>query len=452
MDSVFILVVSAILAAVPLGFSLVKGKLDLFSPPAIFGFGFTASYGLKAFLMTRDSNIWITYPDKTTDLSFFMGSFLVSCGGLIAFYCGYYAPRIIPRKAFPDFSFSDINHQVNRLLSNILVGLGLVSIALLLYFIRFDIRGLITIEFASVVRYAAMEAWDEYPMLFHIPIWIGFFTLMSVHSTLFLANGKLQGAQKIQLICIIATSSLVLVALGSRALLLTLVLSLLIYRHYYVKRIGVIPQMVALLLLVILGGYFGVIQKIDSQIGLTAIELEFPDNILYRLSSSYEQFEVFLNVVSINPPLDWGGTIFEDICYTYIPRAIWPDKPLDFGFVRAQNVVFWDYWQMSRATTYPIGVLGELFFNFGYAGIFIGMLFLGALLNRMWECSKELSSPYPAIFSVFLASFLAPHRTFGTVLMTVMLYFVFGYFVLSLGRIRGVMHSLRTDTSKPTSH
>jgi len=425
MDSVLIASITILLALIPVGISLWKGKLDFFSPASIFAFGFSASYGMKASLLSLDSPIWITYADKTHDLSFLGAGFVIVCGALLAFYVGYYGAPL-PSIAFPRLSLSRFDAKVIRNLSNLFVILGVLSVSMLMYLIRIDLTRLFNIEFWSETRTAAMLAWETNALLFQFPVWIGFFALVSIHSTSHLL--KLQGERPSKRPSVwlpVVAPALVLAALGSRAMLLAFFLSLFLYRHYYVKRIGTVMQVTLLMVIVLLGAYFGIIQKIDQTIGKAALELPFPTNVFFRLSSSYEQFETFLATVKVAPPLQWGSTFFEDLFYTYIPRAIWPEKPRAFGFLRAQNVVFLHYWEGSRATTYPIGVVGELYLNFGYVGIFGGLLFLGALLRTIGRLAERESSLYPAIFVIMVATFLAPHRTFGTQLLALMLCLVF---------------------------
>jgi hypothetical protein len=77
---------------------------------------------------------------------------------------------------------------------------------------------------------------------------------------------------------------------------------------------------------------------------------------------------------------------------------------------------------MSTVTTYPIGVLGELFLNFGYFGIVAGMFFLGSLLKLLQRRAfQHRRSLYPAVFCFVTAIFIGPHRAFGTLLMMLLL-------------------------------
>jgi hypothetical protein len=294
-----------------------------------------------------------------------------------------------------------------------------------------------SIQFAQDLRTTMMGAWAAHPLFYNFPVWAGFFALAAVHSHLALQRSPGKEAPPkgpLVIVVILTFSAISLALLGSRALFLSFLLSLLLYRHYYFRPLRPWMQAFLLVTLVLVGGYFGIIQKIDTVVGKTAQELPFPYNIAYRLSSSYEQFENLLNVINLNPPLEWGRTFIEDIFVPFIPRSVWPEKPLVYGMLRAQNVLFEDYWHESTDTTYPIGILAELYLNFGMVGIFGGMFGIGAVLARM-RVAATMESPYAAILCVLAGTFISPQRTFGSILMSICLYMFYYWGVSTLTRL-----------------
>lgn len=72
-----------------------------------------------------------------------------------------------------------------------------------------------------------------------------------------------------------------------------------------------------------------------------------------------------------------------------IPRALWPDKP-----TVTQGVWFTEYIGFPAHAGQPtlslgITATGELYWNFGFVGILIGMLTIGALLGMLWRLAVE---------------------------------------------------------------
>jgi oligosaccharide repeat unit polymerase len=425
--SPLILVVSLALALVPVYVSALKQRPDLLGAASIFAFGYTASYGFKAALINHRPDLYVTYPEKFAAYADFDYRFVIFWPwlGLIMFYLGYLTAPGWGRYLFPSVHLSRVSIRVVRAVFLIFVLFGLTSVLLLLFLIRGQLAG-ISLSVAGIgqLRNLLMESWERYPGFFHFPVYTGFFGLAALHLSYMIAKDRSNGRRpsKALFALILLSSMATLLIVGSRALLLSFVLSLLFYRHHFVKRIRFASQLTVLGFLVLAGGYLGIIQKSGEPEGLNARALDFPWNVIYRLAGSYEQYETLLYTIGIDPPKEFGRTIFEDVFVTYFPRRIWPDKPREFGFIRAQNVIFNDYWQMSRVTTYPIGVLGELFLNFGYFGIVAGMFFMGWLLKLLQRRAfQHPRSLYPAAFCFVTAVFIAPHRTFGTTLLTMLL-------------------------------
>lgn len=88
----------------------------------------------------------------------------------------------------------------------------------------------------------------------------------------------------------------------------------------------------------------------------------------------------------------FGSTWFEDIVYTYMPRALVPDKPLLFGTTRAQAIVAPSITnnQIDLISTFPIGIYGEAYLNFGIPGVLIILFLLGMMLKFIFNRCLQL--------------------------------------------------------------
>jgi hypothetical protein len=111
----------------------------------------------------------------------------------------------------------------------------------------------------------------------------------------------------------------------------------------------------------------------------------------------------------------WGQTLVEDAFITYIPRVLVPSKPDVYGIVRAEHDVFGEVGQENA--TFPPGLLGEGFVNFGLLGIPLFAMSLGLLLRaaHAWAVAAR-SAPAVLIFGAFIGSQAGVMRGLGHVL------------------------------------
>ena len=83
-----------------------------------------------------------------------------------------------------------------------------------------------------------------------------------------------------------------------------------------------------------------------------------------------------------------GGTM-SYVFYMFVPRILWPDKP-----VVSRGSWFTYYLGLADSpawagTSTGESAQGELYWNFGLAGVIIGMLVIGSLLGALWRLAGE---------------------------------------------------------------
>lgn len=87
-----------------------------------------------------------------------------------------------------------------------------------------------------------------------------------------------------------------------------------------------------------------------------------------------------------------GATLLY-VIYSFIPRAIWPDKPqISTGQLFNREFGL----SQSRLTFVPSTFLGELYWNFGYGAVVIGMAVIGGMfgiIGSMARSLPEMTSP-----------------------------------------------------------
>ena len=89
-----------------------------------------------------------------------------------------------------------------------------------------------------------------------------------------------------------------------------------------------------------------------------------------------------------------GGWTLSHLFLAYIPRAIWPGKPQ-----LAIGIWITEHFGSGPGVPSHTGPswIGELYRNFGYWGIIVGMLVIGVLFRLVHELFFRRSSTIPAI-------------------------------------------------------
>ena len=138
----------------------------------------------------------------------------------------------------------------------------------------------------------------------------------------------------------------------------------------------------------------------------------------------------------------WSGETYLPLLTKFIPRMFWPEKPLeDFGNQFGHRYGF----LLNSNTQMSINIpwLPELFANFGWYGLIIGMPFFGfliAVLEHFFSSSRlgELESVIgiTIISPVFFqdSNFSNMMGNIPLLVLTLWIYFRFGHWVISWAR------------------
>ena len=78
-----------------------------------------------------------------------------------------------------------------------------------------------------------------------------------------------------------------------------------------------------------------------------------------------------------------GGRGFAYLAWAAIPRLLWPDKPLVSRGEWFTSEIGFSMNEEASTTSTGMTSPGELYWNFGWAGVVIGMAFLGYLISRL---------------------------------------------------------------------
>ena len=149
---------------------------------------------------------------------------------------------------------------------------------------------------------------------------------------------------------------------GSRLGVLVIAVSCAAVIHYRVRRL---PFSFLLPAAVILAG-LGILQAfLRHSAHLHSVLSPFA-----TLSLTVDGFGQLVNALGRVHTYQWGRTLLEDLGLTYMPRALWPHKPLLFGVVRAQQAVMPGLFADTGngVSTYPVGLVAEGYVNFAVFG------------------------------------------------------------------------------------
>jgi peptidoglycan/LPS O-acetylase OafA/YrhL len=98
------------------------------------------------------------------------------------------------------------------------------------------------------------------------------------------------------------------------------------------------------------------------------------------------------------------GSTLAAVPLAFVPRALWPEKPLPLD----QQVTEVLYPGVPAGGS-PVGMQGELLWNFGLAGVVLGALIIGALMGLLARARRRIRGPGGyALYAVAIASVVAP--------------------------------------------
>ncbi len=169
----------------------------------------------------------------------------------------------------------------------------------------------------------------------------------------------------------------------------------------------------------------------------------FEPERLYKMTVRGNQGHIIgriFNYVPKHEPYAKGETISTAILASFIPRLVWPSKPISGG--KEKTCRFMGECG-KRDYAYNLGQLGEAYVNFGKAGGAITMFFYGLLINYFLSRVRRKSFNIPSLIlwsPLFFYSFLSLETDFLTSLNTflkgIIFYLIIRYFLLLLFRIK----------------
>ena len=170
----------------------------------------------------------------------------------------------------------------------------------------------------------------------------------------------------------------ILLAFGGRARVLSMWITLIILRHYLIKRLSLKGILGVIGLAIIFLFLFSLLLRGDSG--------EAFKHTNYLLSGEYfGGIAPFMHILKHIPkelgPY-WGQT-FASLIFFPIPRALWPDKPVVAGTLILQPFF------PNQPGAVGVPLIAELYLNFLLPGIVIGMFLFGVISRALYAYLKK---------------------------------------------------------------
>ncbi|MDT3719477.1 O-antigen polysaccharide polymerase Wzy [Pseudomonas oryzihabitans] len=178
---------------------------------------------------------------------------------------------------------------------------------------------------------------------------------------------------------------------GQKSTLFISLLSLIVVRHYRVKRINLaraallgFVMFVSLMIYHVFKqeylatGKFFFIKKDEG------VFISFLSFMATQFTGNLMQLQTMTVLIDAMPErLPWqNGSTLLMIALILVPSAFFPGKPLTAAGVF--TTAFWPNKWLMEGTTLPPGVFGEVYMNFGAVGVLLGGILLGIVWGRLY--------------------------------------------------------------------
>ena len=396
-DNLWVPVAMAVLglaAFVPAWTARMRGRLDYFEPVHVIGLLYFVEFGLGA--------LWtVEHPEIAYDIHLvpYVPRAALYCAlGYLCFLGGYYLPwrgRTAPRTL-----------ETVPVGSGFFVAIG--GIGAMGYVAQAQIiESVIVGSKLSLVTTTMAQL---------SPLFLFAWAL----SWLMVFSGRASRTQRI-FVCVFmipAAAVVLLTHLDDKSLFATIV-GVPLMAVWYGRRRLPIKSLVALLLVLIFAifPFYNTFRRYDPRMAFgarfsrTVEEISAWDSQTYAEHSvrTFQERLALVNSVAVviretgrSQPYLMGESILFAPIVAMIPRAIWPDKPVvtigrDFG-VRFYVVNP----LLDKVTSVAVTTPGELYWNFGLAGIVVGLAMFGAGVRWLYRLYGETSSLDPVRRAVFM--------------------------------------------------
>lgn len=137
-------------------------------------------------------------------------------------------------------------------------------------------------------------------------------------------------------------------------------------------------------------------------------DIDHNDSVLqtiHRLNQGW-QTSMVMDQVPKNVPFENGAALMEDVVSSIVPRFLYPDKRVVNDY---QRFNYYTGYSLNSSTSMSIGVIGDVYINFGFYGSIVALFLLGMFFSRisLWFYNSYISNNMlNLIWLPFLFSYL----------------------------------------------
>jgi O-antigen polysaccharide polymerase Wzy-like protein len=399
-----LVVAIAVVVAWPLVARVLRRRFDPFEPIVLFAIAYGVMFVVRPAFMIASDRLVYEGPRTSTDVSAgFSHMLALALVGAVAFVLGYelgLARRLANRRR----SLGDLDTHRTVVAASMIGALGVASFVVFLASSGPSALSLILRGRSSELT-SQVEGRSFY-------LWFSFFLLVP-SSVAFLALG-LERRRKLPLGIACALAAIFLlrtVPLGARIAILPLLGGVFVL--YYLRKSSR-PSPLALvgvaLLALVASSFLSDLRGRGTRhesVGQTIVRSTRPARVFapFRSSPDTEMAPVLAAAVQVIPkklPYTYGRTILDDLVTRPIPRALWSDKPRP---AREKLISFlWPVERRSGGINPEFSVLLYFFWDFGVAGVMVGMLLFGFATRFLFEyfCKHRYSLSVQVLYSLTL--------------------------------------------------
>jgi len=392
---------AAVLAA-PIVWKWARSELDFFEPLTIFcGSALVYWVGKALYIVLRNYGVEEYFPWPEERIEYLNMALIYATAGTLLMFVGYFGLPLPKRASAQPNSEIWSGRRVYGFVA-IFIVTGILAIGYIVY------------SAGGPLRYLAMlpargQMFEGKGYLMFLSQWPS--------AGLLLLYTHFAGRQRVprSFWAVFALVVLVSASQGGRAAILKPILAMMAVAHYIRKPIRGRQLLVAfciVVLFVLAGNYL-------RQMGEEYQTAGFWDRVYSRGDfDTMDSFMVTLKNVPSVVPYQLGMTYLA-VAVGPIPRAVFQGKPYGAAGVYTSRLYpsFWD----SHCTFSP-GILGELYMNFGGAGILLGMLVYGAVLRWVYALfaphNRATKPSLVLIYAMAIPFFFGAQMDFFTVAQT----------------------------------
>jgi len=380
-----------LLCGSPLAAGIIRGRWDI-GEPILYSCAYLAlSIGLRGFLIREDGSNLVSQAVLRGNMDFeslIRYAYVISSAGMMALLWGYYGPwgsDLGARIPLVRTSWSR-----SKVLCSVMVAAvgGFIGFALLTRSMGGSVEAVISRLHDVSTQQGGMQFF-YYPLLW---CWIGGLLI----SWVFLWKSRASGSARVMVVVYLTLACLLYLTTGSKWLVFTTVVCLMLAYHYLRRRVRAVLMAAVIVGFVAAWPVFYSYQSIQGDMthfgsAMDAYVAEGWFALPIRRSYGMDSLVLVLDRVQGLHDLSLGATL-SDVLYFFVPRALWPDKPVSFSREFAQE--FMGHTGYAQATFVSPSLFGELFLNWHVLGVVGGMFVFGVVQKTSYSyLMRDPSNP-----------------------------------------------------------